>query len=138
MKAYCHERDLSMPPKPSEQLRLFGIHSPLENLPDESYTLIQEGDTLSFGNTVLKVLYIPGHAPGHIAFYSERDGVVFSGDALFYREIGRTDLWEGSYPQLIESIRTRLFTLPANTIVYPGHGPETNIADEIAGNPYFR
>lgn len=138
MKAYCHEYDLSMPPKPSEQLRMFGIDSPLENLPNDVYNLLEEGDSVRFGNTVLEVRHVPGHAPGHIAFYNAEAGVVFSGDALFYRDIGRTDLWEGSYPQLIESVRTRLFTLPKETIVYPGHGPHTIIGEEIEFNPYFR
>lgn len=138
LKAYCHKADLSMPPKPSEQLRLFGINHPLENLPDSAYTLVDEGDTIQFGNTSLEVRHVPGHAPGHIAFYCERGRLVLSGDALFLGDIGRTDLWGGSYEQLINSVRTKLFTLPEDTVVYPGHGPETQIGCEIASNPYFR
>lgn len=138
MQAYCHKNDLSMPPKPSEQLKAFGIFSPFENLPDGAYNLIDEGDSIRFGNTTLEVLHIPGHAPGHVAFYCASAGIVLSGDALFYEEIGRTDLWCGSYDELINSVRTKLFTLPSETIVYPGHGPETSVEHEIAHNPYFR
>lgn len=137
LKAYCHAEDLSMPPKPSEQLALFGIHSKLINLPDETYTLVDQGDFLHFGNTDLEVRHIPGHAPGHVAFYCKRGGLVLSGDALFAGDIGRTDLWGGNYDALINSIRTQLFTLPEDTVVYPGHGPETTIAREKAYNPYF-
>lgn len=137
MKVYCHKYDLSMPPKPSHQLRLFGIDSPLENLPDELYRHVGQGDSIPFGQTLLEVLHIPGHSPGHIAFYAPADKVVFSGDALFYRDIGRTDLWGGSYSELLDSVRTQLFTLPSDTIVYPGHGDETTIGEELKHNPYF-
>ena len=138
LEAYCHADDLSMPPKPSQQLALFGIHSPLENLPDEAYHLVNQGDRIRFGNTELEVRHIPGHAPGHVAFYAERGRLVLSGDALFAGDIGRTDLWCGSYEALINSVRTQLFTLPHDTVVYPGHGPATTIGEEIAHNPYFR
>lgn len=137
MQAYCHHADLAMPVKPSEQLRLFGINSSLENLPDEAYLHIEQGDTIRFGTTNLEVRFVPGHAPGHLAFYSEEGGFVVSGDTLFAGDIGRTDLWGGSYEQLIESIRTQLFTLPPETIVYPGHGPQTSIDQELVHNPYF-
>lgn len=138
MQAYCHEADLAMPIKPSEQLRLFGIHSTLENLPDESYNLLKQGDTVQFGNTTLEVRYVPGHSPGHIVFYCKEAGLVISGDTLFAGDIGRTDLWGGSYEQLITCIREQLLTLPPETLVYPGHGPETTIGEELAHNPYFR
>lgn len=137
MKAYCHEADLAMPLKPSEQLKLFGIHTSLENLPDEAYNLIKQGDIISFGETQLEVRYVPGHSPGHVAFYCPSEGLVISGDTLFAGDIGRTDLWGGSYEQLIDSIKTQLFSLPEKTIVYPGHGPETSISQEKAYNPYF-
>ena len=138
LEAYCHEYDLSMPPKPSEQLALFGIHSKLENLPDSAYHLVEQGDVIRFGNTELEVRHIPGHAPGHVAYYCSRGGLVLSGDALFAGDIGRTDLWCGDYDTLINSVRTQLFTLPDDTVVYPGHGPETTIKREKAYNPYFQ
>lgn len=138
LDVFCHHADLAMPAKPSEQLRLFGINNPLINLPDERYKLIRQGDLLQLGNLSIEVRYVPGHSPGHIAFYLPTEGIVFSGDALFKYEIGRTDLWGGSYTQLLESIRTQLFSLPITTIVYPGHGPETSIGDEMQYNPYFQ
>lgn len=99
--------------------------------------LLHEGDTLKVGNLQLQVLHVPGHSPGGVAFYIASEGVVFSGDALFNMGIGRTDLPGGDYDQLIASIQTRLFALPAETVVYSGHGPATTIARERAGNPFL-
>jgi glyoxylase-like metal-dependent hydrolase (beta-lactamase superfamily II) len=95
---------------------------------------VGDGDTLAFGACLLTVLHTPGHTPGGISLYGE--GVVFTGDALFNQGVGRTDLPGGNWRQLQTSIRTRLFTLPDDTIVYPGHGPETTIGSERAENPY--
>ncbi len=92
---------------------------------------------LTVGNLQLHVLHVPGHSPGGVAFYIPDEGVVFSGDALFNMGIGRTDLPGGSYPQLMTSIRTKLFALPDDTVVYPGHGPATTIGRERAGNPFL-
>lgn len=99
--------------------------------------LLHDGDTLDVGNLRLQVLHVPGHSPGGVAFYLEKEGVVFSGDALFQMGIGRTDLPGGDYDRLIASIRTRLLSLPPDTVVYPGHGPATTIARERVGNPFL-
>lgn len=99
--------------------------------------LLHDGDTLSVGNLRLQVLHVPGHSPGGAAFYLANEGVVFSGDALFQMGIGRTDLPGGDYDRLIASIRTKLLTLPPDTVVYPGHGPATTIARERVGNPFL-
>jgi glyoxylase-like metal-dependent hydrolase (beta-lactamase superfamily II) len=80
---------------------------------------------------------VPGHSPGSIAFYSEKEGCVFTGDALFAGSIGRTDLPGGSSNTLLASIKTRLFTLPPDTVVYPGHGGKTDIKTEMRYNPFF-
>jgi hydroxyacylglutathione hydrolase len=85
----------------------------------------------------LEVIAVPGHSRGGIAFYSEKDGVIFTGDSLFAGSIGRSDLPGGDHEQLMTNIRERLFTLPPDTIVYPGHGPETTIREEIRSNPFF-
>ncbi len=85
----------------------------------------------------LEVIAVPGHSAGGLAFYSADDGVVFTGDALFAGSIGRTDLPGGNHEQLMFSIRNRLFALPPDTVVYPGHGPATTIGEEIRNNPYF-
>jgi len=99
---------------------------------------LQEGDEVTFGNSVLKVLYTPGHAEGSICLYSEKQGFVITGDVLFKDTIGRTDLPGSDFNKLMESIRKKLFTLPDDTIVYPGHGPETTIGYEKMNNPFIR
>ncbi len=80
---------------------------------------------------------VPGHSPGSIAFYNEKEGVVFTGDALFNGSIGRNDLARGDYSTLIHSIQEKLLTLPENTVVYSGHGPATTIGNEKKNNPYL-
>lgn len=95
---------------------------------------LEDGQTLAFGKCVLTVLHTPGHTPGGISLYGE--GVVFTGDALFNQGVGRTDLPGGNWQLLVKSITTRLFSLPDETVVYPGHGASTSIGDERSGNPY--
>jgi len=99
--------------------------------------LLRDGDIVRVGDLQLRVLHVPGHSPGGVAFYLAEQGVVFSGDALFQMGIGRTDLPGGDYDRLIASIRTKLLTLPPDTVVYPGHGPATTIARERVGNPFL-
>ena len=109
-----------------------GLSYPVPPPPER---LLQDGDSLDVSDLHFKVLHTPGHTPGGICLLGE--GVVFSGDTLFNYGIGRTDLPGGSYHRLMESIRTRLLVLPDNTIVYPGHGPETTVGAERAGNPFL-
>jgi hydroxyacylglutathione hydrolase len=99
---------------------------------------IQDGEILEVGSLKLEPLYTPGHAPGHLAFYVESEGLVLSGDALFAGSVGRTDLFGGDMEVLVRSINERLLTLPDETRVYPGHGPRTTIGDERAYNPFLR
>jgi len=99
---------------------------------------LSEDDVVTFGNQQLKVLFVPGHSPGHVAFYSEENKVVIGGDVLFRNSIGRTDLPGGDYNTLINSIHQKLFSLPDDVVVYPGHGPETSIGFERKTNPYCR
>lgn len=98
--------------------------------------LLGEGDLVRFGNSELKVLKTPGHADGSICYYSEKDNFVMSGDVLFNQSIGRTDLPTGDYDLLKYNIWEKLFTLPDETVVYPGHGPETTIGSEKINNPF--
>lgn len=98
---------------------------------------LAENDMVQIGDSPLKVLFIPGHAPGHIVFYCEKQGFVIGGDVLFKESIGRTDIPFGDYEQLITGIRTKLFTLPDETIVYPGHGEKTTIGHEKKYNPFL-
>jgi hydroxyacylglutathione hydrolase len=99
---------------------------------------IGEGETLEVGDLRLRPLYTPGHAPGHLAFYIEDEGLVLSGDALFAGSVGRVDLPGGSMEVLMRSIEERLMTLPDETRVYPGHGPQTEIGSERATNPFLQ
>ena len=92
-------------------------------------------DAVAFGGMACTVLDTPGHTPGGVSFYFPGEGVVFTGDALFYRSVGRTDFPGGSEEVLIDSIRRRLFALPPETKVCPGHGPMTTIGEEKIGNP---
>lgn len=98
--------------------------------------LLKGGDSIDIGDLRFLVLHTPGHSPGCICLLGE--GVVFSGDTLFNFGIGRTDFPGGSYSQIMDSIHTKLMILPDNTIVYPGHGPDTTIGTERRGNPFLR
>lgn len=99
---------------------------------------IDHQDIITFGNTTLKALYTPGHSPASLSFYCAASGVLIAGDVLFRESIGRTDLPGGEYDTLIDSIRRELFTLPEDTLVYPGHGPSTTIKYEKHHNPFLR
>jgi glyoxylase-like metal-dependent hydrolase (beta-lactamase superfamily II) len=104
----------------------------------EPLRYITDNEIIEFGSVSLKALHVPGHTLGSLCFYSEKDGCVFTGDALFAGSIGRTDLAGGDFDMLINSIQNKLFTLPAATVVYPGHGPSSEIGIEIATNPWFK
>jgi len=99
-------------------------------------TILEEGQVLTVGQIELTVLHTPGHSPGSICLYSEKEGVLFDGDVLFNMGMGRYDLPGGNYGVLMESIH-RLLTLPDETTVYPGHGPPTTIGHERRGNPFL-
>lgn len=111
----------------------YGLHGYQSTEPDG---FLDEGDIVKFGTQSLKVLFVPGHAPGHIAFYNAESKVIIAGDVLFYNSIGRTDLPGGNFNTLIDSIHNKLFTLPDDVTVYPGHGPETTIGFEKRTNPF--
>jgi glyoxylase-like metal-dependent hydrolase (beta-lactamase superfamily II) len=100
--------------------------------------LLRDGERLSIGTLQLEVLPTPGHTPGSVTFYSEAEGVAFTGDTLFRLSIGRTDFEGGSWTDMSNSLRNVLGKLPAHTKVYPGHGEPTTIGDELRYNPYMR
>lgn len=118
------------------QMKLFGIPDNNDNYQPEIGKLLNEGDKIHFGNQTLKILHIPGHSPGSIVFYNESKGSVFSGDVLFRGSIGRTDLIGGSFEDLVDGIQNKLFILPDDTKIYPGHGPSTTIGYEKKNNPF--
>ncbi|MDO8968764.1 MAG: MBL fold metallo-hydrolase [Algoriphagus sp.] len=102
----------------------------------EADYFLTEGQEFKVGEELLKVLFVPGHAPGHVVFYHEKSKQCIAGDTLFRGSIGRTDLPGGNHALLLEKIKTQLFTLPAETVIYCGHGPETKIAFEKIYNPF--
>lgn len=97
---------------------------------------LEEGSEIVVGNSRLSIVFVPGHAPGHIAFYDAETRSLISGDVLFYNSIGRTDLPGGNFETLEASIRQKLYKLPDDTTVYPGHGPQTTIGFEKRTNPF--
>jgi hydroxyacylglutathione hydrolase len=101
-------------------------------------TFVDEGDQIKFGNTVLEILLTPGHSPASICLLHNESNQVIAGDVLFNGSIGRTDLPGGNYETLIRVIKTKIFTLPNETIVYPGHGPHTTVGHEKNTNPFFK
>ncbi|HTM45888.1 MAG TPA: MBL fold metallo-hydrolase [Polyangiaceae bacterium] len=99
-----------------------------------------DGKALSFGAFELGVIHTPGHTPGSVSFWleTEKEKLLFSGDTLFRRSIGRTDLWGGDHEQILSSLKQRVMTLPDSTVVVPGHGPNTTIAAERRTNPFLQ
>jgi hydroxyacylglutathione hydrolase len=114
---------------------LFGLRADPSPLPDLE---LCDGDCLEIGDLRFRVLHTPGHTPGHVCFHEPAQGVLFDGDVLFRRGIGRSDLPGGNHQQLLQSIREVLFALPDETIVYSGHGPATTIGEEKRLNPWLR
>ena len=112
------------------------------NLPFDNYQgdviYLKEGDVIYLGDDKLEVIHAPGHSPGSICFYCEKQNFLIGGDVLFQNSIGRTDLPYGDHDALIKNIKEKLFKLPLAVTVYPGHGPETTIGSEIKGNPYLQ
>jgi len=100
----------------------------------EEDEVFEDGELIIFGEEVLKVIHTPGHTPGSSCFYSEKERIVFTGDTLFVGAVGRTDLPGGNFSQMIESIKEKLFTLPEDTVIFPGHdygpSPTSTIARE--------
>lgn len=97
---------------------------------------LDEGDIIEFGKSKLQVFFVPGHAPGHIALYNIEEKICIGGDVLFKESIGRTDLPGGDFDTLIKSIQNKMFTLPDDTVIYPGHGETTTIGHEKNHNPF--
>ncbi len=129
---YLHSADAPMLKAPDyvEMSLLLGARD--SPAPDR---LLVDGDAIAVGGETLRVIHTPGHTPGSVSFLAS--GVVFSGDTLFCGGVGRTDLEGGSWKDLEKSIRERLFVLPGETVVLPGHGPWTTVAEEKLSNPFF-
>jgi glyoxylase-like metal-dependent hydrolase (beta-lactamase superfamily II) len=119
----------------AQQSQMFGFPTAESFVPQR---WLADGDEVQIGHETLNVRHCPGHTPGHVVFYSASAGRVFVGDVLFAGSIGRTDFPRGNHGQLIEAIQHKLLTLPDETVVIPGHGPETCIGDERRSNPFLQ
>ena len=97
---------------------------------------LKEGGQVKFGNSTLEIIFLPGHSPGHVGFYNSSQKFLVSGDVLFYHSIGRTDLPGGNHDTLLSSIHQKLFVLPDEVTVYPGHGHSTSLGEEKIHNPF--
>jgi hydroxyacylglutathione hydrolase len=129
-----HRDDLFLVKGAVQHASLFGIRLEEPPAPDR---FIEEGETVTFGEAAVSVLHVPGHSPGSICLYSEKDNLLVCGDVLFNGSIGRTDLFGGNHEQLIRGIREKLLVLPPETVVWPGHGPSTTIGSESVTNPFL-
>jgi glyoxylase-like metal-dependent hydrolase (beta-lactamase superfamily II) len=137
---HIHRADLHLWRTFREQAAMFGLTPPALPAPD---ILLEATDRIPIGSGSLEVIETPGHTPGSICLSLEEpapgssDPILFTGDTLFWKGIGRTDLWGGDTRKLLLSIRERIFPLPEETIVHPGHGPVTSIGDERRSNPFL-
>jgi len=130
-----HRADLALLHAAERQGRMYGVRCEPSPEPE---VFLNEGDRVTLGDESLHVLFVPGHAPGHIAFWHPGQRFVISGDVLFQRSIGRTDLPGGDMDTLLSSIREQLFPLGDDVTVHCGHGPDTTIGEERRLNPFLR
>lgn len=131
----AHKDDLFLLDSLEQQMQMFGFNSEREYKP-KIENFLSENETIVLGDQELKIIHVPGHSPGSLVFYNEVEEFMIAGDVLFNGSIGRTDLVGGNFDQLIEGIQSKLFILPDNTVVYPGHGPSTTIGREKKHNPF--
>lgn len=130
-----HEADEFLLENLSLQASTFGIPAPEVPVVNQH---IHEGDEFSFGVHTLSVIETPGHSPGGVCLRLEEEKLLFAGDTLFAGSIGRTDLWDASYKQLIRSISEKLLPLDDDMVIHPGHGPSTTLEDEKRYNPFLQ
>lgn len=132
IKLFVPEKDAPQIKAATTYAPMYGFHKFEESFPDG---FIQENEVIEFGNSSLEVLQVPGHSPGHVAFYNAKEGVCINGDVLFKGGFGRYDLPGGNFQTLVKSIKNVMFQLPDETIIYCGHGPTTTIGYEKKFNP---
>ncbi len=135
VKVYVNSDDLFLWNNFGSQATMFGLNQVAFSFTPES---LPKDEKFEVGGFKFECLYTPGHSPDHTSLYFKDEGFVIAGDALFNGSIGRTDLYQGSFEVLEQSIKEKLYTLPGNTKVYPGHGPVTTIEAEKAGNPFVK
>jgi hydroxyacylglutathione hydrolase len=130
-----HRDDLNQVEHIDKYAGIFGFHVPKAPLPDK---FIGDGEIFKFGVSQLEIIHVPGHSPGSICLYSRNDGFIICGDVIFFGSIGRTDLPGGNHKLLIRGIKEKLLDLPRETVVWPGHGPQTTIGHEHDTNPFLK
>lgn len=130
-KVYIHRDDAELLDDPEKNL---SVMMPIAPVKIADYELVEDGETISFGNHQIEVIHTPGHTRGCVCFKVE--GILFTGDTLFRGSIGRTDLYGGA-SDIVESIEKRLIKLSVDTVIYPGHGPSSTIGDEKQSNPFL-
>ncbi len=135
IKVAIHKNDADMLTDADKNLSA-AMGTPLEF--SAADIILNDGDEVEFAGVKLKVIHTPGHTPGGISLYCENENLLFAGDTLFADSVGRTDFPGGNSTQLINSIRTKLLTLPDETVVYTGHGPATTIGQEKKFNPFIQ
>lgn len=136
LELFMHKEDLPLLDNSVNISKLYGLEE-YERSPYPKHFLGQ-GDILNFGESSFNTFFTPGHAPGHICLYSQKNNLLIAGDVLFKRSIGRTDLPGGDHNKLINSIKTQLFPLPNKTQVFCGHGPNTTLGYEKEYNPFLQ
>ncbi|TXB63270.1 MBL fold metallo-hydrolase [Phaeodactylibacter luteus] len=132
-----HKGELPVLQAAPDSARMFGLPVPEGKLSPEPGAFIAEGDTIAFGETVLRAIFTPGHSPASLSFFCEAGRFLIAGDVLFFGSIGRTDLPGGDHGTLLRSITEQLLPLGDDVTVYPGHGPATNIGYEKQHNPFL-
>jgi hydroxyacylglutathione hydrolase len=131
---YLHEKDLPLYQNLKTQAQLFGFEAD-EPKPVDKF--LEHEMTIEFGKTKLETIHTPGHSPGSCCFHFEgKESLLFTGDTLFLKSVGRTDLWGGNQEQLFRSIKNRIYTLDGDTTVLPGHGADSTVAFEKRNNPF--
>lgn len=132
---YLNHSDLYLWENFEQQSKVFGLHSSgFDFIPEQ----LEEQENFSVGNFNFDVIYTPGHSPDHVSLYFEKNELLIAGDVIFYESIGRTDLYKGDFDLLASSIRNKLYKLPDETSIYPGHGPATTIGREKKHNAFVK
>lgn len=134
-KLMIHSADEGQLTRAADVSTMYGLFAENSPMPDQH---LEDGMTLSVGTTSIKVIHTPGHTPGGCSFYFPERNMVLTGDTLFSDSVGRTDLPGGSHETLVASIKNKLFTLPDETVVIPGHGPKTTIGKEKRENEWLK
>jgi glyoxylase-like metal-dependent hydrolase (beta-lactamase superfamily II) len=135
IELYLHKADLPILKSAVSISKTYGIKD-YQSSPFPKHFL-NHGDKISFGKSSFEILFTPGHAPGHISLYNKLNNILISGDVIFQRSIGRTDLPGANYNTLIQSIEEKIFKLPNQTQIFCGHGPSTNLGFEKENNPFL-